>query len=76
LGQATQTGLRHRTLPDLWRRIVNHRCLFDRTGIEYSPLIVRMFTHLGLPSRPDLAPLHGDSIYSKRFDLQAKTGLR
>jgi hypothetical protein len=55
LGQAAQTGLRHRhrTLPELRRQLEDHRRPFDalRTGIEDPPVIVKILAHLGLPSR-------------------------
>ena len=63
LGQAAQTGLRyrHRTLPELRGQLKDYRRPFDRlrTGIEDPPVIVRILTHVGFPSR---AP-------ALRFDL-------
>jgi hypothetical protein len=61
LGLAAQTGLRHRhrTLPEPQRRFEDHRRPFDtiRTGIEDSPVIVKILRHLGLPTRaPPRAP--------------------
>ena len=67
LGPAAQTGLRyrHRTLPELRRQLEDHRRPFDtlRTGIEDPPVIVKILTHLGLPTRaPPRSP-------AQRFDL-------
>jgi hypothetical protein len=46
LGQATQTGLRHRhrTLPEL------RRALKIIAAIEDPPVIVKILSHLGLPT--------------------------
>src|SRR5207244_5069353 len=67
LAPAAQTGLRHRhrTLPELRQRFEDHRRLFDtlRTGIEDPPVIVKILSHLGLPTRaPPRAP-------ARRVDL-------
>jgi len=45
---------RHRTLPELRRRFEDHRRPFDRlrTGIEDPPVIVKILSQLGLPTRP------------------------
>jgi hypothetical protein len=44
-------------------------------AIEDPPVILRILTHhLGLLPAPRRAHPRGDSIYSKRFALQAKTG--
>jgi TIR domain len=60
LGQAAQTGLRHRhrTLPELRRQLEEHRRPFDmlRTDIEDPPVILRILTHLGLPTRAATLP--------------------
>jgi hypothetical protein len=54
LGPA-QTGLRYRrgTLPQLRRRFEDHRRSFGRprTGIEDPPVIIKILSHLGLPTR-------------------------
>ena len=60
LGPAAQTGLRHRhrTLPQLRRRLEDHR-----RRIEDPPVIVKILSHLGLPTRaPPRAP-------ARRVDL-------
>ena len=53
------------TLPELRRRLEDHRCPFDtlRTGIDDPPVIVKILSHLGLPTRaPPRAP-------ARRVDL-------
>ena len=67
LGQAAQTGLRHRPLPELRRRFEDHRRPFDtlRTGIEDPPVIVKILSHLGLPSRAPPRARRVESIYSR-----------
>ena len=57
--------LRHRTLPQLRRRFEDHRRSFDtlRTGIEDPPVIVKILSHLGLPTR---AP---PRVPARRVDL-------
>jgi len=57
---------RHRgTLPQLRRRLEDHRRPFDtlRTGIEDPPVIVKILSHLGLPTR---AP---PRVPARRVDL-------
>ena len=64
LGQAAQTGLRHRhrTLPEL------RRSLKIIAAIEDPPVIVKILTHLGLPTRaPPRAPAR-ESIYSRQSE--------
>ena len=65
---AAQTGLRYRrgTLPELRRR------LKIIAAIENPPVIVKILSHLGLPTRARRAPQLVESIYSKRSE-QSKT---
>ena len=37
-------------------------------AIEGPPVILRVLTHLGLPTHARLAPPHAESIYSKRLE--------
>ena len=66
---------RHRTLPELWRRLEDHRRPFDwlRTGIEDPPVIVRILIHLGLPTRAPPRPA-GAAIRFIPNGLRAETG--
>ena len=72
LGPAAQAGLRHRhrTLPQLRQRFEDHRRPFDtlRTGIEDPPVIVKILSHLGLPSRARRVRQRVESIYSRRSE--------
>ena len=72
LGQATQTGLRHRhrTLPELRRRLKIIACPEPRrrAAIEDPPVIIKILSHLGLPTRaPPRAPAR-ESIYSRQSE--------
>ena len=67
LGPAAQTRLRRRrgTLSQLRRCLEDYRRSFDRlrTGIDDPPVIVKILSHLGLPTRgPPRAP-------ARRVDL-------
>jgi hypothetical protein len=53
-------------LPQLRRRLEDHRRPFDtlRTGIEDPPVIVKILSHLGLPTRaPPRAPVRRVDLF-------------
>src|SRR5262249_60890983 len=68
LGPTAQTSLRyrHQTLPELRRRLEDHRRPFVRlrTGIEDPPVIVKILSHLGYrPAPPPRAPAHRVDLF-------------
>jgi len=55
----------YRALRQLPQRFEDHRRPSLRTGIENPPVIVKILSHLGLPSRAPPRARRVESIYSR-----------